>query len=114
LYVDEDAMDGDLVRGLRSRGMDLVTAAEAGMIRRKDEDHLALATAQGRALYSFNVVDFHQIHTEWIRAGRNHSGIILAQQKRYSTGEQIRRLLRLIGLLTDQAMRNREEFLGRW
>jgi len=42
LYVDEDAMDGDLVRGLRSRGMDVVTAADAGMIRRKDEEHLSL------------------------------------------------------------------------
>ena len=42
------------------------------------------------------------------------AGIILAQQKRYSTGEQIRRLVRLIGSLTDEAMKNREEFLGRW
>ena len=46
--------------------------------------------------------------------GRGHAGIILAQQKRYSTGEQIRRLVRLIGSLTDEAMKDREEFLGRW
>jgi len=114
LYVDEDAMDGDLVRGLRSRGIDLVTAADAGMIRRKDEEHLSFATLQGRALYSFNVGDFHEIHTEWTATGRGHAGIILAQQKRYSTGEQIRRLLRLIGSLSGEAMKNREEFLGRW
>jgi hypothetical protein len=114
LYVDEDAMDGDLVRGLRSRGIDVVTAADCGMIRRGDEEHLSLATVQGRALYSFNVADFHEIHTEWIETGREHAGIILAQQKRYSTGEQIRRLLRLMGSLTGEAMRNREEFLGRW
>lgn len=107
-------MDGDLVRGLRSRGIDVVTAAEVGMTRRRDEEHLSLATAQGRALYSFNVGDFHEIHTEWTSTGRDHAGIILAQQKRYSTGEQIRRLLRLIGSLTGEAMKNREEFLGRW
>ncbi len=47
-------------------------------------------------------------------AGRVHSGIILAQQKRYSIGEQIRRLVRLIGSLTAEAMRNREEFLSGW
>jgi hypothetical protein len=29
-------MDGDVVRGLRSRGIDVVTAAEAGMIRRQE------------------------------------------------------------------------------
>lgn len=107
-------MDGDLIRGLRSRGIDVLTATDAGMIRRKDEEHLSLATMQGRALYSFNVGDFHEIHQEWAAAGRGHAGVILAQQKRYSTGEQIRRLLRLIGTLTDEDMRNREEFLGRW
>ena len=107
-------MDGDFVRGLRSRGIDVITAADAGMIRRKDEEHLSFAAMQGRALYSFNVGDFHQIHAEWTSTGRRHAGIILAQQKRYSTGEQIRRLVRLIGSLTDEAMKNREEFLGCW
>jgi len=106
-------MDGDLVRGLRSRGTDVVTAADAGMIRRKDEEHLSWAAARGRALYSFNVGDYHEIHTEWTSTGRRHAGIILAQQKRYSTGEQIRRLLRLIGSVTSEAMCDREEFLGR-
>ena len=92
----------------------MVTAADAGMIRRKDEEHLRLATNQGRVLYSFNVGDFHEIHTEWTATGRSHAGIILGQQKRYSTGEQIRRLLRLIGSLTEESMKDREEFLGRW
>jgi hypothetical protein len=50
-----------------------------GMIRRKDEEHLSWATDQGRALYSFNVGDYHEIHTEWTTAGRNHAGIILAR-----------------------------------
>jgi hypothetical protein len=75
---------------------------------------LILATLQGRALFSFNVGDFHEIHTRWSTTGRDHAGIILAQQKRYATGEQIRRLVRLIGSLTAEEMRNREEFLGRW
>ena len=113
LYIDEDAMDGDVVRGLRSRGIDVLTAAEAGMIRQADEEHLSFATKEGRALYSFNVADFHEIHTQWTAAGRSHCGIILCQQKRYSTGDQIRQLLRLIGSLTDEAMKGREEYLGR-
>jgi hypothetical protein len=33
-------MEGDLIRGLRSRGIDVLTAKEAGMIRRTAEDHL--------------------------------------------------------------------------
>jgi hypothetical protein len=114
LYIDEDAMDGDLVRGLRSRAIDVITARDVAMIRRKDRDHLSTATAQGRALYSFNVGDYHQIHTEWMATGLVHAGIILATQKRYATGEQIRRLIHLIGSVTAEQMRNREEFLGRW
>jgi hypothetical protein len=89
LYIDEDAMDGDLIRGLRSRSIDVMTAAEAGMIKQRDEAHLKLATSQSRALYSFNVRDFHEIHTRWMATGLVHGGIILATQKRYSTGEQI-------------------------
>jgi hypothetical protein len=65
-------------------------------------------------LYSFNIADFHEIHTKWTAAGRSHAGIILEHQKRYSTGEQIRRLFRLIGSLASEPMRNREEFLSRW
>jgi hypothetical protein len=114
LYVDEDAMDGNLVRGLRSREIDVVTAVDGGMIGRADEEHLAVVTEQGRTLYSFNVGDFHQIHRAWLSSGRTHAGIILSQQKRYKTGDQIRRLLRLIGSVSREAMKDREEFLGRW
>ena len=54
IYVDEDAMDRDLVEGLRARGVDVLTALEAGMIERSDEEHLDFATREGRILYSFN------------------------------------------------------------
>jgi hypothetical protein len=43
------------VFGLRARGVDVLTASEAEMINRKDEDHLATASASGRVLYTFNV-----------------------------------------------------------
>jgi hypothetical protein len=107
-------MDAEFVRGLRARGVDVLTAATADMIRKDDEEHLAFAHSQGRALYSFNIADYHEIHTEWISSGRMHSGIILAQQKRYSIGEQIRRLVHLMACVTDDEMRNREEFLSGW
>jgi len=53
-------MDGELVRGLRSQGIDVLTAAEAGMTRRSDEEQLGFAAAQGRTLFSFNVRDDHE------------------------------------------------------
>lgn len=46
--------------------------------------------------------------------GLTHAGIILARQQRYSIGEQIRPLVHLVGSLTDETMKNREEFLSGW
>ncbi len=62
LYLDEDSMDQDLVRALRARGIDIVTALETGMIEQADEDHLNWATSQDRVVYSFNVGDFYHLH----------------------------------------------------
>ena len=114
LYIDEDAMDNDLIRALRSRSVDVVTPREAGMIECKDGDQLDYATAQGRVLYSFNVGDFYRLHTEYLSQGRSHAGIILAQQQRYSVGEQMRRLLKLIAAKSAEAMGNQVEFLSTW
>jgi Domain of unknown function (DUF5615) len=54
LYLEEDSMSHALVRGLRARGADVVTALEEGMIQRNDEEHLEFAAKTGRVLYSFN------------------------------------------------------------
>ena len=68
----------------------------------------------GRALYTFNVADYCVIHQRWISRSLAHAGIILAPQQRYSTGEEIRRLTRLIGTLTAEEFQNRIEFLSAW
>jgi hypothetical protein len=39
LYLDEDAMRRSLVFSLRARNVDVLTAAEAELINRPDEDH---------------------------------------------------------------------------
>jgi uncharacterized protein DUF5615 len=114
LYLDEDTMRTSLVFSLRARNVDVLTAAEAGMISRPDKDHLAAATASGRVLYTFNVADYCILHQDWISRGLVHAGIILAPQQRYPLGEELRRLMRLIGDVTAGEMRNRIEFLSSW
>ena len=114
LYLDEDAMRRSLVFGLRARNVDVLTAFEAGMIKRNDEDHLAAASAAGRVLYSFNMADFCILHQSWISEGQFHFGIIVAPQQRYAVGEELRRLMRLVGSVSAEEMRNRVEFLSAW
>lgn len=114
LYLDEDAMDADLVEALRSRGVNVETAYEASMVERNDREQLEYAAAQGRTLYGFNMGHFCQLHAEVLAAGRTHTGIVLARQQRYPVGEQMRRLLKLMGALSAEEMRNRLEFLGSW
>lgn len=107
-------MRGASVRGLRSRGLDVLTAHEAGMLNRDDEQHLAFAAGQKRTLYSFNSRDYFKIHTRWVESGKSHSGIITTRQRRFTVGEQIRRLVRLCEQLSAEEMQNRIEFLGQW
>ena len=114
LYLDEDSMHRGLVAALRARGVDVMTASEAGMVNRSDEDHLRWATKQGRVLYSFNMGDYSSLHRQWLAAGEVHGGIILAAQQRHTIGEELRRLLRLINESTPAGMRGALEYLSSW
>lgn len=114
LYMDEDSMDQALVRALRSRAVDVVTAAEAGMIERSDASHLDHAALDRRVLCTFNIADFWTLHAEYLSRSRSHAGIILMPQQRYGLGEQLRRLLRLVTTLSADGMIDRAEFLSAW
>lgn len=103
-----------LVRALRARGIDVITALDVSMIGRADEEHLDYATAQGRVLYSFNAGDYYRLHTAFLAQGKSHAGIILARQQRYSVGEQMRRLLKLIGARSAEEMTKQVEFVSAW
>jgi uncharacterized protein with PIN domain len=114
LYLEEDSMSHALVRGLRARGVDVVTALDEGMIERDDEDHLEFAAKSNRVLYSFNVGDFYRLHGRYLSEYKEHSGLILTRQQQFTVGEQLRRLLRLIAKVPAEEMKNRVEFLGAW
>ena len=113
-YVDEDAEEHAVVLGLRARGVDLLTTSEAHRIGATDAEQLVFAVELQRTLYSFNVGDFCRLHSQWLAQQRSHAGIVLAQQQQFSLGEQIRRLARLIGAVSEEEMRNRLAFLGDW
>jgi len=114
LYFDADAMQRAVVRGLRARGVDAITANVAGIAGATDEEQLEFARNDGRVLFSFNSSDFQRIHTQYLSRGETHAGIILASQQQYSIGERIRRLLRLVATRSAEEMRDCLEFLSDW
>lgn len=114
LYFDEDSMHRGLTRALRARGVEVLTAVDAGMIEHEDREHLDYATEQGYTLCTFNVGDFYRLHSDYLVRGQHHAGIIFMQQQRFSVGEQMRRLLRLITEKSADEMENWVEYLSVW
>lgn len=114
LFFDVDVTRHSVVTGLRKRGVDVLTSLEAGTIEETDETQLAFATAEGRAIYSFNVGDFCDLNFRWLSRAQARAGIILAHQDQFSVGEQIRRLVRLVSTLSAAEMKNRLEFHSDW
>lgn len=114
LYIDEDAMDEDFLRALRSRNVDVTTPKDVGMLHRSDEDQLSWAMENGRVIFTFNVRDFNQLHSIWNEKGLIHSGMIFASQQRYGIGELMRRVLLIVNVRSSEEMQNQVEFISNW
>jgi Domain of unknown function (DUF5615) len=114
LYLDEDSEDLALVTALEERQVDVITPIASARLRRPDEDQLRWATTQNRVIYTCNVQDFYQLHTQFLTQLEPHSGIIMGQHQRYSIGTQLRGLLKLIEVKSAEEMQNQVEFLSSW
>lgn len=110
-FTDEDVY-GSLTRALRRNGYDAVSTPEIGRLAESDDSQLQWAIDQQRCLVTFNVKHFARRHSEWLRAGRHHFGVVVSQQR--PLGEVLRRLLRLAASIDGDSMKDRLEFLGSW
>lgn len=80
LYLDEDVLP-ELARVLRSAGLDVVSSHEQGNLGLSDEEQLARATADGRALLTFNYRHFIALARDWWIAERSHAGVIVSYRQ---------------------------------
>lgn len=103
-YTDEHVSRA-VVRGLRHRGADVLTAVEAGMLGASDAEHLERAHSEGRVIFTQDD-DFLKMHI----AGVTHSGIVYASQQA-SISEIIRGLMLIYQVLDADDMRGHVEFL---
>ena len=92
LLMDQDSLDDDLSSILVGVNWDVAKTNLLGLERAPDHEVLAFATAAGRTVYTANYGDYARLHSEWMRSGRTHSGIIIRTFQQLPIGSQIRAL----------------------
>lgn len=86
LHLDADASSKALHTALIDRGHDVTRTPTDWMpFDASDEQQLLGATAQGRAIFTYNIRDFIVLGEKY----PHHAGIILARQKSMSLKEMI-------------------------
>lgn len=103
-YTDEHVSRA-VIRGLRQRGVDVLTLPEADTMGATDEVHLAFALSQSRVIFTQDA-DFLRLAAQ----GRPHAGIVYAPQAT-PVGKAIYGLMLIYQLLDAEEMTNQIEFI---
>jgi len=109
LYMDQH-VPAAITRGLRRRGVDVLTTEEDRAADWDDADLLARATGLGRIVFTQDD-DFLAIGRHWQLSGREFAGIVYAHQLRITVGQAIADLELIATIMTADEMKNRIEFL---
>ncbi|OGL15577.1 MAG: hypothetical protein A3F92_05760 [Candidatus Rokubacteria bacterium RIFCSPLOWO2_12_FULL_71_22] len=80
LYLDAD-LSPRIAAALEARGVDAVSAHDAGMARASDPEQLAFAAREARCLVTADVRHFRALAVEAVREQRPHAGIILSSPR---------------------------------
>lgn len=111
LYLDENVPVA-VSTALRLRGYDVLTVKDVGRKGLSDFEQLKYAFSQNRVIFTFNVADFYRIHTEFIKKGLNHAGIILSRQ--LPIGIIVKALLKVLSDIKHEKLRNNIVWLSDW
>ena len=109
IYANESASVA-ITEGLRRRGVDALSARDAGNLGLTDEEQLIYANNEKMTILTHDT-DFLQMASRWLDEGKTHQGIIYCHQKTYSIGECVRKLRMLTAILSSEDMINHIEFL---
>ena len=104
-YADQH-YPAPVTSGLSRRGIDVLTAQDAGRCGADDPDQLSFATANGRVFLTFDS-DFLALH----QAGIQHAGIVWCPATKHGIGALIQLLVLVHGLVTAGEMIDHLEYL---
>ncbi len=83
LLLDEMFSD-DIAQQLRAKGYDVISVvADPALVGLPDDQVLAYATTEGRALVTANIKDFVPLDGRYRAAGQCHTGLILVSTKTF-------------------------------
>lgn len=110
-YFDEH-LHGVTVAALRNRGVDVLTAHEAGTRGDPDDEQLRYATALGRAVVTFDT-DYLTWAADFLARGEPFAGVVYALPARYNQNPALlaNDLYTLFRVLTADDLLNTVEYL---
>jgi hypothetical protein len=83
LLLDEMLSD-DIAQQLRAKGYDVISVvADSALAGLPDDQVLAYARTEGRALVTANIKDFVPLDGHYRAAGQSHAGLILVSTKSF-------------------------------
>ncbi len=103
-YTDEN-VNKAVVKGLRTRGVDVLTCQESDMLSASDEEQLAYATEDERVIFTHDT-DFLRIHG----TGVEHAGIVYSSNQD-DIGGNIRNLKLIYDVMDSEEMLNHVEYI---
>ncbi len=103
-YTDENVAKA-VVKGLRTRGVDVTTCQECDMLSASDEEQLEYATQAERVIFSL-ASDFLRIHA----SGGEPAGIVYTANQE-DVGRNIRHLKLIYDVMDSEEMTNHVEFI---
>ena len=104
-HLDEH-LDPAIALGLRRRGIDVTTTADANLLSAPDDKHLEFARQEGRIIFT-NDSDF----LRFASAGADHHGIAYCDRNTQSIGYIVRHLCLMHDCMESDEMRGRVEYL---
>jgi len=111
LHLDADTSSKALYNALLERGHDVTrTPTEWMPFDASDEQQLLGATAQGRAVFTYNIRDFIVLGKRYPQ----HAGIVLARQQSLSLNELITALDRVLRETNDDEWVGQTRWLNDW
>jgi hypothetical protein len=104
-HLDENCSRA-IAAGLRTRGIDVTTTPDAGLLSAADEDHIAYSLATSRVVFTQDR-DFLRLHA----AGAAHLGIVFREKDTLGIGQIIEGLVLIWEIYEPEEIVGRVEYL---